>query len=136
MIKVAFAEAIADSTARFANKTENVEIITSFDLAEFYFPGENPQICFSVKDDFLSDTSVSYDSLIEGIESNTPIDCSIGANGREFHFQIKRYPQEYLAHTREALTNYIIDTISGYGSMKGTILIVILQPNTEETKRS
>lgn len=128
----AFAEAVAVSNAKFTNKTENVEIITAFDLAEFYFPDENPQICLAVKDDFPGDAAVSYDSIVASIENDTPIDCSIGLNGREFHFQIKRYPQAHLAHTREALTEYIKKTMRGYADMKDTILVIILQPNTEE----
>jgi hypothetical protein len=128
----AFAEAVAASTSRFTNKTENVEIITAFDLADFYFPDENSQVCLEVKDGFPDDAPVSYESIVANIESNTPIDCSIKSGGREFHFQIKRYPQKYRAHTREALVEFIAKTMRGYTDMKGSILAVILQPASEE----
>ena len=128
----AFSEAMTAEINKFSNKTENAEIITSFHLADLYFPDSDPEMCFEMRRDFTADKATSYDGIVAGIENDTEIDCSIKADGRQFNFQIKRYPQKYLPHTREALTKYITETIAGYGSMKGRSLVLLLQPDTEE----
>ena len=126
-----FNEAVKAERLAFAKKTSNVEIVLAFQLADFYFPDLNPEICFEMRRGFSANNDVSYDSVVAGIENDTAIDCAIRADGRGFNFQIKRYPQEYLAHTREAIAAYIKKTLTGYGDMKGAILVLLLQPNTE-----
>ncbi len=126
----AFDDAIKAEHAKFSNKTENVEIIVALQLADFYFPDINAELCFEMRRDFSPDSAV-YDSIVAGIESDTAIDCSVKAEGRQFNFQIKRCPQEHLPHTRVALTGYIKKTLAHYGDMKGTRLVLLLQPNTE-----
>lgn len=126
-----FADAIKGEANRFANKTDNVEAMMAIWLTDFYFPNLNPKICFEMKNDFSPNKATAYDVFLGGIEKNTVIDCSIKGNVRQFNFQIKRYPQEYLPLTNEAVAGYIKKTIATYGSMKGIILIILLQPNTE-----
>ncbi len=128
----AFSEAMKAENAKFAAKTTNVEIVIAFQLADFYFPGVDAELCFEMRKSFSPDSATSYDNIVAGIENDTAIDCAIRADGRQFHFQIKRCPQEYLPHTRAALTEYIKKTLSHYGNMKGTGLVLLLQPNTEE----
>jgi hypothetical protein len=127
----AFSDAMKAEYVKFGKKTENVEVLIAFQLADFYFSEADPDLCFEMRRDFSPDSATSYDSLVAGIESNIAIDCSIKANGRQFNFQIKRYPQEHLPHTSKALTEYIKKTIAGYGPMKGTSLVLLLQPNSE-----
>ena len=73
----------------------------------------------------------SYDDIEKNINGDTYIDCSIKSNEKQFNFQIKRYPQSSHAYTNEAINNYIEKTIDSYGNMKGAILIILLQPNSE-----
>lgn len=128
----AFYDAMETKRRPFINETENVEILTAFHLADFRFPTLNPELCFEMRADFYSDAAISYEDIVAGIENNTAIDCSIKADGQQFSFQIKRYPQKYLAHMREALTEFIKKIIFEYGDMKGIILVLILQSNTED----
>lgn len=126
-----FDEAMNRDTARFTNKTENVEAFLAIDLSDLYFPDEEPEICFEMKKGFPSSSEITFDELIAGVECDTHIDCSIKGNQKSFDFQIKRYPQAFLEHTTEGLTKYIKETVGGYGDMSNTILIILLQPNTE-----
>lgn len=127
-----FSDAMKVENAKFAAKTANVEIVVAFQLADFYFPGVDAELCFEMQEDFSPDSATSYDNIVADIENDTAIDCTIKADGRHFNFQIKRYPQEYLSHTHAALTKYIKKTLTHYGNMKGTGLVLLLQPNTEE----
>mgnify|MGYP001578198932 CR=1 FL=1 len=121
---------IADTT-KFTSKTENVEAFLAIDLSDFYFPNEESEICFEMKSGFSIPVEIDYDTLIKEIECDTHIDCSVRSKGKVFNFQIKRYPQAHLEHTTESLTKYIKETVNGYGNMAGSILIILLQPNTE-----
>lgn len=127
----AFGQAIADSTLKFSKNTKNVEIAVAIDLADFYLPGIEAEICFGVKRMPNAIPDFSYDDIEENIDGDTYIDCSLKSNERQFNFQIKRYPQFSHAYTNEAINNYIEETIDSYGNMKGTILIILLQPNSE-----
>ena len=128
----AFSDAMKAENAKFASNTANVEIVIAFQLADFYFPAVDAELCFEMRRDFATDSASSYDNIVAGIENDTAIDCTIKAEERQFNFQIKRCPQEYLPHTRAALTEYIKKTLAHYGDMKGTGLVLLLQPNTEE----
>lgn len=123
---------INKETNRFARETENVEFVTALGLSDFYFgPDVQTQVSFEMRRDFQRDVTLSYESLIAGIESATHIDCAIAANGQSLAFQIKRYPQAHLDHTNEALLSYLDnDVFPHYPNMQGTILVILLQPNS------
>jgi hypothetical protein len=127
----AFNDAIVAERTKFTKKTENVEIMLAFQLAAFYFPDDDAELCFMMRRDFSPASASSYDAIVAGIENDTAIDCTIKSDGREFNFQIKRCPQDYIVLTRDSLTAYIKKAVAGYGDMRGTILILLLQPNTE-----
>ena len=125
-----FSEATTADTSKFSRVTANVEIGLALELADFYFPDAYPDICFEMKSGFSGVIS-SYDNLVENIESATHVDCSIKLEGRQFNFQIKRYPQSYCEYTNEAIIEFLGKTMKGYGDMNGTILIVLLQPEPD-----
>lgn len=111
---------------KFANKTENVEFLTALSLTEFYFGGnDDTKVAFELKASADPKKITNYEKLMQAIESNTHIDCAVGS----LVFQIKRYPQKHLEHSNEALLKYLDkEVFPGYSSMKGTVLVLILQP--------
>jgi len=125
-----FDDSMSKDTTKFTNKTENVEAFLAIDLSDMYFPDEESKICFEMKKGFSS-SEITFDELIAGVECDTHIDCSVKGKEKSFYFQIKRYPQAYLEHTTESITKYIKEAVGGYGDMTGTILVILLQPNTE-----
>jgi len=131
-----FNELITKSNSKFSSKTENVEVVAAFDLSDLYFPDStDTEICFEMKSSFSykKGEALSYDDIVNNIESKTHLDCLIRKDGKKFNFQIKRYPQSYLLYTTEAVNEYIKKIIEGYGDMKDTILIILLQPNGDKT---
>jgi hypothetical protein len=128
-----FYEAMTADTAKFSKNTDNVEMMVSIDLSEFYFPDADAQICLEMKTDFKSPDILTWDNILEGFEKDTPIDCSVKSEDKQFNFQIKRYPQAYLPFTSKDISDYIKAIVAGYGDMTGIILIILLQPkNTPE----
>ena len=123
-------------TESFARRTENVEFLMSIGLSDFYFGEEaETKISFEMRRGFNGEIK-TYEDLIQNIESSTHIDCSISFENEVRHFQIKRYPQEYLKHTNEAFLNYLDQQIiPHYSNMVGTTLVVILQPNPSHTPK-
>jgi hypothetical protein len=126
-----FYEAMVADTSKFTTITENVEILVATDLSGFYFPGFETEVCFEMRSNFKAPKNISYDDIVTGLESNTHIDCSIRSNEKQFDFQIKRYSQKHFSFTSEVMTEYIKNVIKSYGDMKGTILIIVLQPDTQ-----
>ncbi len=116
----------------FARRTENVEFVTALGLSDFYFgPRAETSISFEMKRGFRPGENLTYEEILNNIESATHIDCAITEGGKTLTFQIKRYPQAYLEHTNDAFLKWLDEEIiEGYGNMNGTILVVILQPNT------
>jgi len=127
----AFYEAMTEDTNKFSAITQNAEILLATDLSEFYFPKIETEICFEMKRNFSAPPNISYDEITANIENDTYIDCSIKSNEKQFDFQIKRYAQKYFLFTSEAMSEFIIKVIRGYGDMSKTILIVLLQPDKE-----
>ena len=124
-----FDEVTASSVA-FADRTENVEFVTALGLSDFYYGADTQtNISFEMRRNF-NGVVATYDNLVQNIESATHIDAAITHAGSTRHFQIKRYSQERLDHTNDALLNYLdTNVIPHYGDMRGTTLIVLLQPD-------
>lgn len=124
-----FNDALTTEIKKFTNKTENVEIQIALDLSTLYDFGPQNEIlvCFEMKGEFLGKIS-TFSDLTTNIESATHVDCTIRSKNKEWHFQIKRYPSEYLEFTQEAIIAYFRDTFGKYGRMNGTTLIILLQP--------
>lgn len=120
--------AVNAESKSFTHRTENVEIIKALQLSDFYFPNNETEICFAMRRNVDPKNVKSYEDLVLGFENATHIDCLIKSKSKSLAFQIKRYPQEYMAHTNEIFLKWIEDIFSHYGNMKGTILSVILQP--------
>ena len=127
-----FAEALETAIKRFTSKTENVEVHLALDLVTLYNFGPKKEIgiCFEMKSGFNKKVSTLSD-LTTNIKSATHIDCRIRSKKEEWHFQIKRYPSEYLKFTQKAIIEYLEKVFEKYGEMTDTHLILLLQPTLE-----
>lgn len=124
-----FNDALAAAIRKFTNRTEHVEIQVALDLSNLYDFGPQDEIliCFEMNKGFRGRISTLSD-LVTNIESATHVDCTIRSKKKEWRFQIKRYPSEYLEFTQEAIIAYLQEIFGKYGVMKGTNLILLLQP--------
>lgn len=124
---------------KFSEKTENVEIAHSIDLAQFYFPDENPEICFNLKNGSHKINIKTVEDLIKNIGPDTEIDCLIKNESRQFKFQLKEYPEKYLlGMTAQKVIEFLDKNIlppEKYNNKnnKDLIIIITLKPeiNTE-----
>jgi len=124
-----FNEACTVAIKKFSNKTENVEIHLALSLSDIYSLGPKNEIsiCFEMKDDFNKKIS-NLSDLTANIECATHIDCSIVSRKKEWRFQMKRYPSEYLKFNDKKIISYLKKIFSKYGEMADTNLIILLQP--------
>lgn len=122
-------DAINAESKLSSKKTENVEVMNALQLSDFYFPHEETDICFAMRRGVDIKEIKSYEDLVDSFENDTHVDCKVKAKERELFFQIKRYPQEYLAHSNEAFINWFENKVLlHYAGIKGTYLVIILQP--------
>lgn len=119
-------------TAVFAGKTENYEYVSALGLSNFYFGFDiETEISFEMRRNFVCPNPVTYEDVVSNIDSATYIDCAISEGRRTLNFQIKRYPQVRLLHTNGAFLAWLdTEVFAHYAPMNGTILVVLLQPNT------
>lgn len=105
-------------------QTEFVEFLAALQLADFYFPNENKDVCFELKRNVKSEDIKSYQNLISSFESNTHIDCEVIAGDQKISFQIKR---DYSDHTPNGFATWLNNKVfKKYGEMKSTSLVVFL----------
>ena len=121
---------------KFAVKTENVEIVHSIDLAELYFPNENPDICFNIKNSVQESEILTIKDLIQDIDPDTEIDCLIKNGSKQFKFQLKEYPEEYLELTPTKIIEFIDKKIISpekYNTEnnKDLIIVITLKPEVD-----
>jgi hypothetical protein len=124
----------------FGEKTENVEVLSVLTLVHFYFnQNANPILMFEMRNDFRRKSVYTYDELIQNINSYTHIDAKATLNDQKYNFQIKTYPQRYLEHSNGAFVGYLLKVISpetGYADMRGTILVILIQPKEAYSQTS
>ncbi len=127
-----FNGALTAAIEKFTNRTENTEVYIALELSTLYNfgPPDEILICFEMKKGFSGKISRLSD-LTANMESATHIDCAIRSKTKEWHFQIKRYPSEHLEFTQEAIIAYLREIFGKYGGMKGTNLVMLLQPSGE-----
>ena len=123
---------INEATKAFALRTENVEFASALGLSNFYFGFDiETEVSFEMRRNFVRPDPVTYEDIVSNINSGTHIDCAVGRDGQTLDFQVKRYPQTRLAHTNEALLAWLdAEVFARYADMNGTILVILLQPNT------
>lgn len=108
------------------NMSEYTEIVIALQLADFYFPDGDKQICFEIRRGVDPKSIKRLEDLVAAFEDATHIDCLVQDKEKKFAFQIKRYRGDNTARA-------LIDWIKGkkvfkrYGNMSGTILVVVLQ---------
>ncbi len=113
-------------------QTEFVEFIAALQLADFYFPNTNKDICFELKRNTKPEDIKSYQDLIENIESGTYVDCEVRSSRQIISFQIKR---DYSDHTPTGFATWLNKKvfIKKYGDMSGTTLVIFLRAPTDNS---
>ena len=110
-------------------QTEFVEFVAALQLADFYFPNENKDICFELKRNAKPEDIKTYEDLISSFESYTYIDCEVRDPSQTIAFQIKR---DYSDHTPSGFATWLNKkAFKKYSDMKGTSLVVFLGVPTD-----
>lgn len=105
-------------------QTEFVEFLAVLQLADFYFPNANKDICFELKRNTRREEIKTYQNLVNNFESSTHIDCEVRSEGKKISFQIKR---DYSDHTPLGFSTWLNEKVfKRYGDMSGTTLVVFL----------
>ena len=112
-------------------KTEFVEFAAALQLADFYFPNEQKQICFDLKRNVDPKKIKFFEDLINSFEDNTHIDCLVQTSNQKLSFQIKR---DYSDHTPEGFADWVNKKVfAKYGNMSGTSLVIFLRAPSDES---
>lgn len=107
-------------------KTEFVEFLMALQMADFYFPNQEKQVCFDLKRGVDPKTIKTYQDLIESFEDYTHVDCLVRSGKESISFQVKRYRGD---NTPEAFISWLNERVlKHYGNMSGTSLVIVLQP--------
>lgn len=110
------------------HKNEFTEYLLALQLADFYFPNEDKQICFELKRGVDPESIRTYDDLIRSFDDHTHIDCAVTSANKVTSFQIKRYRGD---NTHEAFIDWLnIKVLMAYGNMNKTSLIVLMQTDS------
>jgi hypothetical protein len=122
-----FNEAVEESTSKFSNKTEFVEVQIALTLLDIYHlePKDQLKICFKMKHDYRGVAINSLSDLVNNIENYTHVDFSILGIKREWRFQVKRYRFE--SFDSEKVISYLGGIFGKYGNMDDTNLVILLQ---------
>ena len=129
-------EYLNNETRQFTKKTESNEIAHAIILADFYFIGSNPQICFNMKRGFKVKQIDTIEELIANLDHDTEIDCLIKDKTNKFKFQQKRYPEEYKPWSVTKVIEYLdteILPVQKYNndSNHDLIIAINIQPKTD-----
>ena len=117
-------EGIRNFIKKMTTQTEFVEFIAALQLADFYFPNENKDICFEIKRGVKPESIKTYGDLTGSFEDYTHIDCEVRATNNSISFQIKRDGSD---RTPVGFATWLNAKIfKKYGEMSGTALVVFL----------
>lgn len=123
---------------KFGSNTDNIEIMTSLSLSDFYFdPLSDPELEFEMRRDFKAKAVWSYEELTKNLDKNTYIDACVSLGTERYVFQIKGYDERWFSHTNKEIVKRILEIVDGYGSdMHGTILLLTIQPKAAYARTS
>lgn len=117
-------DGIRNLIKKMTKQTEFVEFLAALQLADFYFPNENKNICFEIKRSVNPKDIRTYEDLTGSFESYTHIDCQVRNADRTISFQIKR---DYSDHTPKGFSIWLNEKVfKKYAEMSGTALVIFL----------